>query len=54
MAEVTAGFFEQLFDVLHRLFRLRARVTQADQVAGEIGADLTAHIHRITGPHGLA
>ncbi|MCY1460441.1 hypothetical protein D9M71_779990 [compost metagenome] len=54
MRQVRAGFFKQLLDVLHRLFGLCARVTQAYQLAFEVGTDLATHVDGIACPHGLA
>ncbi|MNF57546.1 hypothetical protein D3C84_390780 [compost metagenome] len=54
MAEVAAGFLEQLLDVAHGLFRLGTRVAEAHQLTVEVGPHLATDIHRVAGAHGLA
>ncbi|MNE88541.1 hypothetical protein D3C80_1858570 [compost metagenome] len=54
MAQVAARLFQQLLDVAHGLLGLGARITEAHQLAVEIGTDLTTHIHGVAGAHGLA
>ena len=54
MREVASRLFQQLFNILHRLLRLRPRVAEANQIAGEIGANLAANVDGIAGPHRLA
>lgn len=54
MREVASRLFQQLFNILHCLLRLRPRVAEANQIAGEVGANLAANVDGIAGPHRLA
>ena len=54
MTQVAAGLLQQLLDVTHRLFGLRTGVAQPDQVTLKVSANLTAHIHSISGSNRLA
>ena len=54
MAQVATGFFQQLFEVFHRLFGLSAGIAQPDQIACKIGTDLAAHVDGITSAYRLA
>ena len=54
MREVASRLFQQLFNILHCLLRLRPRVAEANQIAGEVDANLAANVDGIAGPHRLA
>ena len=54
MRQIAAGLFQQLFNVLHRLFRLGARVAQPNQIAVKIGTHLAANVHGVSRAHRLA
>ena len=54
MLHLRAGFFQQDANVLHRLLCLCGGVAEADKLAIEREAGLTAQEHEVPGAHGHA